>query len=247
MFRGSLEERDKQMREKTSRKTTVMAGLMTMVLLVALAAGSALAQGSATATTATADLRDNEGNPVGSAEFVEGESGVSVTVSITGGIEPGVHGIHIHETSDLSSSDFKSAGGHFNPTDAEHGFDNPQGPHAGDLENITVAQDGTASYQTVNDRITLSDGPNSILDEDGSALMIHAMPDDYRTNDDPETGPGTSGDRVAAGVIEAMQTVPAMPETGGMSLLSLAIVPALLILAGLTGVGLLVFRRLRQT
>ena len=220
-------------------KTTLITVLITMVLLATLGTG-ALAQTSA---TATADLQDNEGNPVGSAEFVEGESGVTITVSITEGIEPGVHGIHIHETSDLSSSDFKSAGGHFNPTDAEHGFDNPQGPHAGDLENITVAEDGTASYQTVNDRITLSGGPNSILDADGSALMIHAMPDDYRTNDDPQTGPGTSGDRVAAGVIEAVETV---PETGGMSLLSLAAVPVLLVLAGLAGVGLLVFRRLRQ-
>ena len=221
------------------RKITLMVVLMTMVVLAALGTG-ALAQTSA---TATADLQDNEGNPVGSAEFVEGESGVTITVSITEGIEPGVHGMHIHETGDLSSSDFKSASGHFNPTDAEHGFDNPQGPHAGDLENITVAEDGTASYQTVNDRITLSDGPNSILDEDGSALMIHAMPDDYRTNDDPQTGPGTSGDRVAAGVIEAVETLPTVPETGGMSLLSLATVPALLILAG---ASLLVFRRLRQ-
>ena len=213
-----------------------MVALMTMVVLAALGTG-ALAQTSA---TATADLQDNEGNPVGSAEFVEGESGVTITVSITEGIEPGVHGMHIHETGDLSSSDFKSAGGHFNPTDAEHGFDNPQGPHAGDLENITVAEDGTASYQTVNDRITLMDGPNAILDEDGSALVVHAMTDDYQTDDDPQTGPGTSGDRVAAGVIEAVVTV---PETGGVSLLSLATVPAFLILAG---ASLLVFRRLRQ-
>jgi Cu-Zn family superoxide dismutase len=222
-------------------RTTSMVVLMTMVLLATLGTGGALAQ---TPATATADLRDNEGNPVGSAEFVEGESGVTITVSITGGIEPGVHGIHIHETSDLSSSDFKSAGGHFNPTDAEHGFDNPKGPHAGDLENITVAQDGTASYQTVNGRITLSGGPNSILDKDGSALVIHAMADDYQTNDDPQTGPGTSGDRVAAGVIEAAPTAaPMMPETGGISLLSLAAVPALLVLVG---ASLLVFRGLRQ-
>lgn len=224
-------------RTRKMMKTTSMVVLMTMVLLATLGTGGALAQNPA---TATADLRDNEGNPVGSAEFVEGESGVTITVSITGGIEPGVHGIHIHETSDLSSSDFKSAGGHFNPTDAKHGFDNPKGPHAGDLENISVAQDGTASYQTVNDRITLSGGPNSILDEDGSALVIHAMADDYQTNDDPQTGPGKSGDRVAAGVIEA---APMIPETGGMSLLSLAAVPTLLILAG---AGLLVFRGWRQ-
>ena len=227
-------------RTRKMSRTTSMVVLMTMVLLATLGTGGAFAQ---TPATATADLRDNEGNPVGSAEFVEneqGESGVTITVSITQGIEPGVHGIHIHESSDLSSSDFKSAGGHFNPTNAEHGFDNPKGPHAGDLENIPVAQDGTASYQTVNDRITLSGGPNSILDEDGSALMIHAMADDYQTNDDPQTGPGTSGDRVAAGVIEA---APIMPETGGISLLSLAATPTLLVLAG---ASLLVFRGLRR-
>ena len=103
-----------------------------------------------------------------------------------------------------------------------------------------MAEDGTASYQTVNDRITLTDGPNSILDEDGSALVVHAMADDLRTDDDPQTGPGTSGDRVAAGVIEAVVTV---PETGGMSLLFLASVPTLLVLSG---ASLLVLRRLRQ-
>ena len=226
------------------RKITLTA-LMALMLLATLGAGSALAQTSATAAGASAgasaELRDNEGNPVGNATFTEGESGVVVTVNITGGIEPGVHGIHIHEKGDLSSPDFESAGGHFNPTGAEHGFDNPQGPHAGDLPNITVGQDGTASYQTVNDRITLSPGPSSILDEDGSALIVHAMADDYQTNDDPETGPGTSGNRVAAGVIEAAET---MPETGGMNLFSLAVVPAILMIAG--GAGLLVIGRSRR-
>lgn len=194
-------------------------------MLATLGAGGALAQGS---PTATADLRDSEGNPVGSAEFVEGPNGVTITANITGGIEPGVHAIHIHETGDVSSPDFKSAGDHFNPTGAEHGFDNPQGPHAGDLENITVAEDGTATYQTLNDRITLSGGPNSILDEDGSALVVHAMADDYRTDDHPETGPGTSGDRIAAGVIEAAEP---LAETGGMSFVAFATIAALLLVA----------------
>ena len=214
---------------------------MVVVLLAALGAGGALAQGS---PTATAVLRDSDGNRVGSAQFVEGPNGVTITVNITRGIEPGVHAIHIHETADLSSPDFKSAGDHFNPTSAEHGFDNPQGPHAGDLENITVAENGTASYRTVNDRITLSGRPNSILDEDGSALVVHAMADDYRTNDDPQSGPGMSGDRIAAGVIEAAQ--PPLAETGGMSLLpALAIIAALLVVV-LAGASVLVLRRLRQ-
>ena len=113
------------------------------------------------------------------------------------GLEPGEHGIHIHEKGDITP-DFEAAGEHFNPTGAQHGFNNPKGPHAGDLENITVREDKTADYSTATDRVTLASGKeNSLLDEDGSALVIHAKADDYTT--DPSGG---SGDRVVAGVIE---------------------------------------------
>ena len=224
---------------KTSALLLAVAFVAAAALLTA-GAGKAYAQNAA---TATAQLQDNEGNPTGSAEFVETPQGVQITVNLTGGVEPGVHGLHIHEKGDLSSSDFESAGDHFNPTNAEHGFDNPQGPHAGDLENITVDEDGTATYQITNDRITLSEGPNSILDEDGSALVVHEMSDDYRTNDDPQTGPGTSGDRAVAGVIEARGSGEPLPETGGVSLAPVA-AATLLILAG---TGLLVMRRLQRS
>lgn len=157
---------------------------------------------------------------MGTAEFVEGPGGVSMNVNIMGGVEPGEHGIHVHETGALTPS-FEAAGDHFNPMDKNHGFESPNGPHAGDLENIVVGPDGTASYSTVNERVTLSGGPNSLLDGDGSALVVHAMPDDYVT--DPS---GDSGDRVAAGVIEAAAV---MPETGGPSPLVLA---TALLLAG---------------
>lgn len=199
-------------------------------LAVVLVASVALAQDG---TVAVADLQDAQGNPVGTAEFVEGPDGVAITVDVQGGVEPGVHGIHIHETGNITP-DFQAAGGHFNPTDAQHGFEDPQGPHAGDLENIVVAEDGTASYQTVNDRVTLAqDAENSLLDGDGSALIVHSQPDDYMT--DPS---GSSGDRVAGGVVEAAET---MPETGGMSpLLPLA---TLLIFASL---GLLLLVRRTQ-
>ncbi|MBA2375732.1 MAG: superoxide dismutase family protein [Rubrobacter sp.] len=183
-------------------------------------AGSASAQQNA----AVAELEDADGNPVGTAEFVEGAEGVVISVEVESGVEPGEHGIHIHENGEIEP-DFEAAGDHFNPTDAEHGFDNPDGPHAGDLEGITVSDDGTANYETVNDRITLGEGENSILGGGGTALVIHDMPDDNVTDDDPESGPGMSGDRVAAGVIEADDVAaPAteIPDTGGPGLLAAA-------------------------
>ena len=94
------------------------------------------------------------------------------------GLELGEHGIHIHEK-DAITPDFEAAGEHFNPARAQHGFENPQGPHAGDLENISVREDGTADYNTTTDRVTLAPGKeNSLLDGDGSALVIHAKTDD---------------------------------------------------------------------
>ncbi|WP_162924341.1 superoxide dismutase family protein [Rubrobacter indicoceani] len=188
--------------------------------------------------TATAELRTGEGEPVGTAQFVETPGGVEITVNVTGNVAPGERGMHIHESGDLSDPAFESAGDHFNPTDAEHGFDNSNGPHAGDLDNIIVAEDGTASYSYLNDRITLSGGENAILDSDGSSLIIHDMPDDYTTDDDPETGPGMSGDRVAAGEIEGSES---LPDTGGPALL----VPAGAALAALGAGALLFVRRLR--
>lgn len=202
----------------------------TFALLTSLGAGVAVAQGT---EAAVAELVDNEGERVGTAQFVETPERVEISVEVRG-LEPGEKGIHIHETGDTSAPDFESAGDHFNPTDAEHGLDNPQGPHAGDLENIVVGEGGTASYNTVNDRVTLSSGERSLLDEDGSALVIHAGADDQRT--DPS---GESGDRVAAGVIERSETG-ALPETGGFAFMPVA---AMLVFAG---GGLLLLRRLAR-
>lgn len=196
----------------------------TMIFMAAALFALAAMAGSASAQqgAATAELEDPDGNPVGTATFTEGPEGVVIDVAVEQGVEPGEHGIHIHETGELEPN-FEAAGDHFNPTDAEHGFDNPNGPHAGDLENITVAEDGTASYQTLNDRITLGEGEDSILDDDGSALVIHEMPDDNMTDDDPESGPGMSGDRVAAGIIEADAAAAAeVPDTGGPGMLTAA-------------------------
>ena len=150
----------------------------------------------AAAPGASAELRDVNGEVVGTATFVEEAGGVRITVEVSN-LPPGEHGLHIH-TVGQCSPDFTAAGGHFNPLDREHGLDNPNGPHAGDLPILEVAEDGTGSQEIVNDIITLSAGPTSLFDEDGSAVIVHADPDDNVT--DPT---GNAGDRIACGPVEA--------------------------------------------
>jgi Cu-Zn family superoxide dismutase len=167
-----------------------LVGIGTLVMVLVACGGSG--EGSA-----RAELKDKEGRSVGNARLAEDDNGVSILVNVLQGIEPGEHGIHFHEKGKITP-DFEAAGKHLNPAKAKHGFDNPNGgPHAGDLENITVVEDGTATYQTTTDRVTLSKGKASLLDEDGSSLVIHQKADDHKTDDD-----GKSGERIAAGVIE---------------------------------------------
>ena len=107
-----------------------------------------------------------------------------------------MHGLHIH-TVGACTPDFAAVGGHFNPTTAQHGLDNPSGPHAGDLPNLEIDADGNGTYEATTTLVTLAQGDNSLFDSDGSALVIHADPDDLIT--DPA---GNSGDRIACGIIE---------------------------------------------
>jgi Cu-Zn family superoxide dismutase len=112
------------------------------------------------------------------------------------GLTPGEHAIHFHEFPKCEDMDFKSAGGHFNPEEKKHGFDNPEGHHAGDMRNFTVGANGKAKGRVENPDVTLKPGPRSLRDNGGVAIVIHAKADDYKT--DPA---GNSGARVACGVL----------------------------------------------
>jgi len=147
------------------------------------------------ATTAKADLADSQGKKVGTAELTQTPDGVKIALTVSG-LAPGQHAFHIHAAGKCEGPDFKSAGGHFNPYNKKHGLKNPNGPHAGDMENIEVGSDGTGTAEIVNKQVTLADGPNSLFHEGGTAIVIHASPDDNVT--DPA---GNAGARIACGVI----------------------------------------------
>ena len=165
------------------------------LLLWLLAACATPGQPAATSTAATADLKNASGQSVGTATFTQVGNAVRI-VLVAHGMPPGSKGVHVHETGRCDPPGFTSAGAHFNPAGKQHGALNPQGPHAGDIPNITIAPDGTGRLETTTEAITLGPGPASIFDADGSALVVHAAPDDLKT--DPT---GNSGARVACGVI----------------------------------------------
>ena len=137
------------------------------------------------------------GQSVGSVRMWETPGGVTFRVAASG-LPHGNHGIHVHAVGRCDGPKFDSAGPHWNPGGAKHGFNNPAGPHRGDLPNLTVAANGV-----VNEAVSLAGGSvATMLDADGAALVLHAAPDDYAT--DPS---GNSGERIACAVISA--TVPA--------------------------------------
>lgn len=162
------------------------------------AMGPATDMSQATMVTGRAVLRDAQGTEVGTATFTQEGDGVRIEYQLTS-LPAGEHGFHLHQTGSCQAPTFESAGGHFNPDNRSHGFNHPQGPHAGDLPNITISDPGdTVTGDYVNDRITLAEGAsNSLFDADGTALIVHAQPDDNESQPS-----GNAGDRIACGVID---------------------------------------------
>lgn len=154
-----------------------------------------------TVLEAFAVLRDASGETVGSATFRQIDAGPVLIEVALGELASGRRGIHIHTTGSCGSTEttlFGAAGGHFNPLGKAHGLQNPNGAHGGDLPNIEVRIDGTANLTVTNDRISLGLGAASLFDDDGSAIVLHAVADDQVSNP-----AGNSGARVACGVIES--------------------------------------------
>jgi len=145
-------------------------------------------------TTARAELRDANGNSIGSVTLTQTRAGVLFVGHLTS-LPPGPHAIHVHDTGRCEPP-FTSAGGHFNPTQRSHGFKSPMPNHAGDLPNFLAAANGEGHVEFVSRDLSLAGGPVGLFDGDGASLVVHAGADDYQS--DPA---GNSGNRIACGVI----------------------------------------------
>ncbi len=164
----------------------------------AIAAGFVLALialPSRSSAKTNVELKDAQGKVVGNVILWDQGPGIGLELHLHD-LTPGEHAIHFHQVPKCEAPDFKSAGGHFNPEGKKHGFDSPDGHHAGDMKNFTVDAQGKAKGRLEDSDVTLKDGPHSLLSNGGTAIVIHAKGDDYKT--DPS---GSSGDRIACGVI----------------------------------------------
>jgi Cu-Zn family superoxide dismutase len=169
---------------------------LTTLSVAGLALAAASVPGMAETGTARADFKNPQGATVGHATLRDTGKGVQIQLVLQN-LHAGKHAFHIHETGSCVGPDFESAGGHFNPTGKQHGLENPAGPHAGDMSNIEISSDGSLKTEILDALVTLREGKdNSLLKAGGTALVVHALPDDNKTDPAGEAGP-----RIACGVI----------------------------------------------
>ncbi|MEQ7049666.1 superoxide dismutase family protein [Paenibacillus alvei] len=177
-------------------KKFVFACLLTSCLLLSACVAKETMAG-VKSPSVNVNIINTKGDSIGTAQLTQVGNKVQMAIDVQG-LSPGKHGIHFHAVGRCDTPDFKTAEAHLNPTHKEHGFENPKGYHSGDLPNLEVGEDGKAQATFTTEMVTLEkDKPNSLLKSGGTALIIHAQPDDYKT--DPS---GNSGDRIACGVIQ---------------------------------------------
>lgn len=168
-------------------------------LLSSVVAGcgdSGQSPGEVSGNVARAQLLGADQAEYGEVIAAQGDGQLIVSINAKN-MSPGPHGVHIHAIGKCEGPDFKSAGGHWNPTEKEHGFENTKGAHMGDLFNLDIGEDGTGSLETTIDGGSLTEGEVALLDADGAAFVVHEGPDDLKS--DPS---GESGGRLACGVFE---------------------------------------------
>lgn len=173
--------------------------LRSAVILIAILIGWSEPGIANDASATKVKMVNANGQEVGEATLTETPNGVLVRLTLRSnppGIAPGTHAFHIHETGKCEAP-FKSAGEHFNPLGKTHGLLSEHGAHAGDFANIHVPDKGALTVEFIAPELSLKQGKNTLRDTDGSALVIHAHRDDYKS--DPA---GEAGDRIACGVIE---------------------------------------------
>lgn len=155
------------------------------------ATASAEAGVDTTPRRAAATLKSVDGKDLGTATLIPAGDGMRLALQVSG-LPAGDHGVHIHAVGKCDGPKFESAGAHWNPRSKQHGLENPQGPHAGDMPNLTVGEDGNGIVNATLPGTNVE----ALFDEDGAAVVVHAKKDDQKT--DPS---GDSGDRIACGVL----------------------------------------------
>lgn len=180
-------------------KISAMAFSLAAVLALPLPAAAQTASGKekvSSVPSATATFVDTDGNDIGSADLLQTKDGVLIRANVETLPSGSWIAFHIHETGECApASGFKSAGGHFNPTGRAHGYLADNGPHAGDMPNQYVGEDGVLRTEVLNPAVSLGQGDTNVM---GLAIVIHDGTDDYKSQPS-----GAAGSRIACAVIES--------------------------------------------